>query len=278
MPSLGNLFRRILGRVDPILVPRANRRLNAAIAAAPGPFRSRIDVAIDRAIAYFETQPEMEMSALYMLTRLYRVGLEPRLAFMERMIADYIARYNNPHWRYFDRSYEPWSEGALSRTQQIPSHPIEVLMLKCLYADRLGLGEELLWELASTDDGGGYGTTHIVVGGLALKAFSSMPAARIDAMIQATVPAMLRAQQVSRAGDIFAERIMILQWLNQHDQIQDAWIHRVLEAQNADGGWPGRVSLRRHVSNQHTASVALAALVQYRAFHFRDGSRIGQIV
>lgn len=278
MSSLGNLFRRILARVDPVLVPRGNRRLNSVIAGAPQPFRERIDSAIDRAIAYFESQPEMEMSALYMLTRLHRVGLEPRLAFMEKMVAGYIARYNNPHWRYFDLSYDPWSAGALARVQQIPSHPIEVLMLKCLYADRLGLGDELLWDLAATDDGGGYGTTHIVVGGLALKAFSAIPASRIDAMVQATVPAMLRAQRVSRAGDIFAERIMILQWLNQHKHIENAWIHRVLEAQNVDGGWPGRVSLRRHVSNQHTSSVALAALVQYRAFHFRDGSAIGRIV
>jgi hypothetical protein len=270
MPYLADLFRSALGLVDPLLIPRANRRLNASIAAAPDRFRGRLESAIDRAIAYFEPQREMEMSALYMLTRLYRIGLEPRLAFMETLIAANMARYNNPHWRYFDRSYDPWSEVAMTRQQQIPSHPIEALMLKCLYADRLGLGEDFLWQLASTDDGGSYGTTHIVAGGLALKAFSSIPAARIDAMVQATVPAMIQTQKISRAGDIFAERIMILQWLGHHGSIERAWIQRVLDAQNADGGWPGRVSLRRHVSNQHTACVALAALVQYHAFHYRE--------
>jgi hypothetical protein len=278
MSVSGRIFRRAVGSIDPVLVPRANLRLNAATKAAPDRFRTAIEATIDRAIAYFEPQHEMEMSALYMLTRLYRVGLEPRLAFMEKVIADYMGRYNNPHWRYFDRSYDPWSEAALARIQQIPSHPIEVLMLKCLYADRFGLGEDFLWELASTDDNGGYGTTHIVAGGLALKVFSSIPQTRIDAMLQGTVPKLVRAQQVGRAGDIFAERIMILQWLDRHDCVERAWIQRVIEAQNPDGGWPGRISLRRHVSNQHTACVALAALIQYRAFHYLGTASTGQII
>lgn len=278
MSLLPNLFRRVLGRVDPFLVPRANRRLNRRAAAEPERFQVDIESAIDRAIAYFEPQREMEMSAIYMLTRLYRLGLEPRLAFMEKLIGRYMNEYNNPHWRYFDHAYDPWSAVALARTQQTPSHPIEVLMLKCLYADRLDLGEELLWDLAATDDNGGYGTTHIAAGGLLLKVFSTIPTERIDSMIQATVPAMLRAQKVGRAGDIFAERIMILQWLGQQAAIECAWIQRLLDGQNADGGWPGRISLRRHVSNQHTTCVALAALIQYCALRYRGIVDVGKVI
>jgi hypothetical protein len=278
MPSLGDLFRRAVGLVDPVLVPRANRRLNVLARQAPERFNAQIEAAITRTIAYFAGQRDIEMSALYMLIRLHRLGLEPRLAFMEEVIAAQIAKYNNPHWKYFDSEYDPWSEAAMARTQQVPSHPIEVLMLKCLYADRLGLGEDFLWELASTDDAGGYGTTHIVVGGLTLKAFSKIPAGRIDAMMQATAPAIIRAQQNCRAGDIFAERIMILQWLGRHESIENAWIQRVVDAQNPDGGWPGRISWRRHVSNQHTACVALAALVQHRAHRLGKAENIGRII
>ena len=42
MSLLPNLFRRVLGRVDPFLVPRANRRLNRRAAAEPERFQVEI--------------------------------------------------------------------------------------------------------------------------------------------------------------------------------------------------------------------------------------------
>ena len=78
--------------------------------------------------------------------------------------------------------------------------------------------------------------------------------------------------RTARAEDIFAERIMVLQWLDLHHLVRPAWILRLLGTQRPDGGWQARNMPPIGESNQHTTIVAMAALAEFRAARLRSGA------
>ncbi len=250
------------------LVPWENRRLSARAASAPDEFLRRIEEAIDRGIGWMERQSSLEIDPMFLLHRLHSAGLDERLGFVFAHIAAHRNRCNDPGLRLFDRDYDPDRPEVAHLLRVAREHPILQLMLRCMYADRLGLGEDFLRELAALDDGGGYGTTHVVVGGTFLKMFGNIPHVRIDEVLAATVPKLVRAQRTRNVGDQFAERVMVLQWMQRHDAVEPAWIARLLQAQQPDGGWMSKAILATG-SNQHTTALALSVLIQHRAWRER---------
>jgi hypothetical protein len=109
-----------------------------------------------------------------------------------------------------------------------------------------------------------YGSTHIIVGGLAMKRAGVELDGRVNALMAAEVPCIARANRAtSYAGDLFAERIVVLQWLERHDLVSPAWILRLLRAQQPDGGWKARNIPPIGRSNQHTSCLAIGALAQF---------------
>lgn len=271
MGVIGDKFRAVLSRCDLVLVPRANDRLRQRIEASPAAVAGEIEVALDRALDWFGRQEMLEISALMVLDDLRAAGLDPRLDFVLQRIDRYRQVHPGFRERLFDKDFahDPTDDpyGVKLRNPadgQVFEHPLDTIMRRCLYADRLGLGEEFIDELRSLEDGGGYGTTHIVVGGRLLKRLGTIDHAVIDAAMQETAERIAAAQHSARSGDIFAERIVVLHWLGRRDLIDPAWIVRLVDARLPDGGWAGRVSLRRSVSNQHTTALGIAALMQYR--------------
>lgn len=268
MSILGDAYRALLACTNPVLVPLENHWL-ARRAPRDGELRSAVERSIEKGLRWFEPQELLEISALFVFRRLFLQGEEPRLRFVEEKIENYRRRFKSFRRRMFDRDYpydptlDPRGE-HITADDEVYAVPIDPMMRRCLFADRLGLGEEFLEELAGLDDGGGYGTTHIVVGGLVLKEFSDIDPAKIDSVMATTIPAICAAQRNSRAGDLFAERIAALQWLGRHDLVELPWILRLLRAQNRDGGWAGRPGWRARVSNQHTSALALTALIFFR--------------
>ena len=118
---------------------------------------------------------------------------------------------------------------------QVYEHPLDTIMRRCLYADRLGLDEGVLDELASLEDGGGYGTTHAVVGGRLLIQFSNIPKSRIREFMMARAERIAAANRYDRVGDLFAERILMLQWLGRDDLIA-GWLEGTA-GEVATSGW-----------------------------------------
>jgi len=136
---------------------------------------------------------------------------------------------------------------------------------KCVYADRLETGVDILEELSELEDGGYYGTTHIVWGCLLLRRFSTLDGNRIDALMDQAIESMKRRQRTDIVGDLFAERVAFLQWAGRHDDVDRASIWRIVRAQRNDGSW-GRVpSIWPQPPSQHTSCLALAALIDFRA-------------
>jgi hypothetical protein len=260
MSIAGALFQSVLQRSNPTLVPAGNRRLERWISEHPGEAEARIEAAIERATGYFAALPKIDLAALILLGRLHRTGAEKRLHFVEHSIAAF--REGDPHLRLLDPYHAPSSDEVARASAQY-THPVLQLMVRCLYADRNGDGLACLEQLSRIDDGGGYGTTHVVVGGLILRGVQAAPDHAVETLIQSTAPSLITAQACDRAGDLFAERICVLQWLGCHGAIAPAWIQRLARAQRKDGGWAPQPSLRRANSSQHASALALVSLVQW---------------
>lgn len=246
-----------------------NRRLDKAFLSEQESYLARIDAAVSRGVDWFVPEQDLTMSALFILERVFTAGLEPRLAYINDKIAHYRATIRDPALRLFDRDYDP-AAPSISHIPDVmdvrPYQYVEQLMLKAVCADQHQLDEAFLHQLEAVDDGGGYGTTHIVAAGMILKRFSTIPAERLDAMMRKCIPSMVRRNRTNYAGDQFCERIVMLQWLDRHDLVPPAWILRLLEVQNPDGGWQARGVPPEGRSNQHTTCLAIAVLAQFRQY------------
>ena len=253
-------------RLDKVLAEPANRRLDAMFRRDPATWLERMAAATDKGTGWFEGHLDLTMSALLALDQARRQTGNPTLDFVADRIGRYADTYYDPGLRCVDRDYDPHAHRHLPDIVETrPYQIIELLMIDAGNIDRGGDPEHLMRYLTALSDGGGYGSTHIIVGGLLMKrAGCDHPG--IDGMIAKEVMPVARANgRTSYAGDLFAERIFVLEWLGRHDLVRPSWLIRLLRAQRSDGGWKGRNIPPFGQSNQHTTSLAIAALTQFVA-------------
>lgn len=255
-------------RIDRATVPRRNNRLDANFAEDRAAWLGRIDHAIDRGVAWLLPQADVSMSVILCARKtLERTG-DKRFSFVREKAEHYRRTIRDPAFRMFDKDYDPDNPiySDLPDVMQVrPYFPVELLMIDTVWAD-IRKSPDLLDRLKAFEDNGFYGTTHIVVGGLILLENGGAPADEVRAMMAATVNTIARANDITaRAEDIFAERCMVLQWLDLHDLVRPAWIMRLVRNQLADGGWQARNMPPIGKSNQHTVIVTLAALAEFLA-------------
>ncbi len=98
-----NLVARLARTFNIVTGPQGNRLLRLAASSRRLP--NRLDLAIERAIHCFESQPELEYDPMYILARLHESGLETRVHFVEQRLAEYGERFNVPFLRLFDQDY-----------------------------------------------------------------------------------------------------------------------------------------------------------------------------
>ena len=255
-----------------MFVPIENWLINCSIWLFPGRFRKKLEKAVERDLAYFTTQPSLIFDVIFQLRLIINDKYEPRLAELDDRVMQYFREVKDPHLRLFDHSYDPEIDGKDSIVEHDPDEldAVEIPMLKCLYADRTGLGEELIDELKALDDNGDYGTTHTLLGAVILKHFSSIRHEKLDALIESTIRPIVKKQRRSRIADIYSERTAFLQWLGYQQYIETAWIYRIIASQMADGGWYWHRSIFKKESHQHPTGLALAALIQYREIRLKN--------
>lgn len=251
-------------RLDGLLVPLENRALNWYAGVAPRAFRRRIEGAITRGLAFVEAQPALEISTLVALGRFVGEEDEPRLCFIGPRVEAYRAAYKDPHLRLLDRGYDPDRDGADRPHEFTTASLQEQRMITCIHADRLGLDESFLSELTALEDGGGYGTTHVLFGAALLAEFSTINHAAIAALEASAASTLVRAARTARVDDLFNERVAFLLWRGYDDAIEPAWVLRIALGQLRDGGWYWKRAALRPRSAQHPTCLALAALIQYR--------------
>jgi hypothetical protein len=261
---VSKLYRLALKITNPLLVPLENRRLARRSRGGVGWADEAITEAISRGFDYFYSQEALDLAPLYVFRRVLAPGQGPDPEFVDRKLAEYRAKWQHPNIRLLDPDYDPDAAEAKRENVWIAPHPLEALMAKSTYADRHGLTEDFIDELAAIDDDGGFGTTHVVFGAEILKEFSDFPRSRLDELIAVSCPKLVRAQATSRAGNLFYERTAFLLWQGWHEHVDSVWIQRIIRAQRSDGGWSTGRFWPDSPSKQHPSCLALAALILYR--------------
>lgn len=247
-----------------------NDRLNRDFTRDPDAVLDRIDRAIDRGVGWLLPQDDVSMSVLLCAKKtLERTG-DRRFAFVHEKAETYRTSYRDPAFIIIDPDYDPDTEAHrdLPDVNGVrPYYPVENLMIDTAWAGHKPQ-PDIIGRLKAFDDNGFYGTTHIVVGGILLLENGGAPADAVRAMMNDTVDTIVHANEITaRAEDIYAERAMVLQWLDRHDLIRPAWMMRLLENQRSDGGWQARNMPPIGESNQHTTIVTLATLAEFLARH-----------
>ncbi len=266
LKKIDRFYLRVGEIVDRIAVPAANRVLNQYMRKHPDKTCQDLETAIGKGIKYFERQEEMIFDAIATFTLMINKSFDERLAVLDDKIVSYTNKMKDPHLRLLDSKYDPGSVSSnhANAVDLSALSDVEKPLVRCLYADRLGLDQRVLQELGRIDDNGGYGTTHFLIGCVILKKFSSIPGPMLDEKIEACLATMMNAQKYESASDLFSERTLLMQWLGRSHSIPPAWIGRILRAQLKDGGWRWSRSIKPQKSNQHSSALGLAALIHYR--------------
>lgn len=257
-------------RFDRATVPWRNARLDQQYEANAPAVLEQIDQAITRGIEWIAPQQDVSMSVLFCAMRtLERTG-DQRFAFVHKQLERYRETIRDPALIMFDDTYDPDDPeiAHIPHVQQVrPYYPVELLMLDTAWAGKREQ-PDILDRLKAFEDGGFYGTTHIVVGGILLLNNGGAPVDDINAMINDTVEIMTYCNDhTARAEDIFAERSMVLQWIGRHDLVKPSWMMRMVRGQLPDGGWQARNMPPVGESNQHTVAVTLATLAEFLHHH-----------
>lgn len=269
LPKIGQrIARSVEFRYDRLTASARNDRLDAKYLADRDFHLRRIDAAVSAAAGWFEPQRDVSMSVLYCaLGTLRRTG-DPRLNFVERQMEHYRNSVRDPAFRVLDRTYDD-ADPAYADLPDImdvrPYFPVELMMIDAAWADVRG-ADTIIEKLKSFSDGAGYGSTHVVIGGLIVLENGAAAPDAVWPLIRAEVDAIaLCNDQTARAEDLFAERCMVLQWMGEAGRVRPAWVLRLLDRQRADGGWSGRNIPPLGQSNQHTSVLALAVLTYFLA-------------
>ncbi|EEW24162.1 hypothetical protein [Rhodobacter ferrooxidans] len=262
---LGAVRRRAERGVAPLL----QRRATAAYQADRQGWLRKADIAVQRGLDWFAPQPDLTMSALYVLWQGWRRGTDARFAMIHPKIAHYRATLRDPALRLFDPGYDPDAAEVvlLPDIMQVrPYLPIELLMIEAVWADKRDPGPDFLQRLAAIDDRGWYGTTHIVVAAELMLRSGAYSQSALLSLMQATVAPMdLANRRATLMGDIFAERALMLYWLNQGHLVTPGQVVMMLNRQRADGGWSAPGVAPDGLSNQHTTSLAVAVIAEFLA-------------
>lgn len=262
-------FGALRRRAQRYMAPALQARLTEAWEADPKGWTARADAAIDRGLAWFAPQDDLTMSALYVLWQSWRRGAEPRFGVIHEKIAHYRRTIRDPALRLFDSTYDPQSPEVrdLPDVMQVrPYLPIELLMIEAVWADARYPGPDFLQRVSAIADGAGYGTTHIAVAAELMLRSGAYPEADLQHLMQATVEPMAKENDRSYfAGDIFAERAVMLFWIGQGHRVKAGQVALMLDRQRADGGWDAPGVPPIGCSNQHTTALAIAMIAEFLA-------------
>lgn len=250
--------------VDVGWIPLQNALWDRYATWFPAKFARRVEISIDRGLAYFEAINDWEIDSLFVLRHFVDARFDSRLHMSDSALERYRQLWRNPFLRLFDDNYDVAITNPSAPNVYAPPREMHQLMMDCVNADRLGLDERFLPKLLAMEDNGGYGTTHILLGCVFLRHFSTISKQRLNAIIDSTIPTIVNAQKHSRVSDIYSERVAMLQWLGLHREVRPAWIMRIAKGQMRDGGWYWERPPMRTSSYQHPTCLAVAALLQYR--------------
>lgn len=270
---LQRLYRSVEYRYDVATTAFRNRRLDAEFATNRADWLDRIDAAVTRGTRWFEPQSDVSMSVLFCAWETLRRTGDARFGFVRHQMEHYRNTIRDPAFRVLDPDYRDDTPEALALADVMdvrPYFPVELMMIETAWAD-LRPQPGILERLQAFDDAGGYGSTHIVVGGVILQRNGGADPEEVGRIMEAQVEPIARANDLTaRAEDLYAERCMVLQWIGRADLVRPAWVLRLLSRQRPDGGWSARNVEPMGRSNQHTSALALSVLAGFLSDQSED--------
>ena len=116
-------------------------------------------------------------------------------------------------------------------------NPIDQFTVVALYCDQVPPGADYMERMARLADEGGYALTHaaLAIGWLEENRCDAPPAALRERIVKAMAAGVVADD---RLDDIEIESAAFLYYLGRGDLVPRRFSASLLEAQNADGGWP----------------------------------------
>lgn len=108
----------------------------------------------------------------------------------------------------------------------------------------------------------GYDLTHLFLALLMAKENGCLAAEKIQPRMEASAAQIANEENLSKFGDLFAERAALLLRAGYKNEIKKEWIKKIIEKQNKSGSWNNSV-LFGMPDDPHTTALATWALAQY---------------
>lgn len=261
-------------RLDRLFAEPLNRRLERHYNERREAMLDAMEAAAARGTNWFDRHEDLTMSALFVMEIARRITGLDCFDLVHDRARIYREKFYDPGLRIVFPEYDRRAHSHRPPVTDVrPYQVIELVMIDAMWSDR-GDAERVYEYLKALRDGGHYGSTHTMVGAMLMKNCGLDLDGRLDALLEEQAPLVAAANHgTSFAGDLFAERIFILEWSGRHDLVSPAWLMRVVSAQRPDGGWSGWNVPPEGESNQHTTSLAAAALAMFVAAERRSVAR-----
>jgi hypothetical protein len=214
-----------------------------------------------RGIEYFEGMDRLDFDAILILKGLIGTGNEPRLAFIETALMVYEKWWINPFLKLLGINQSSAEEKP--NTYHAES-AIDKALLLCVDAET---HEDIflsLKALKDLEDGGDYGSTHMLYGAKWLLNHQKISKQEFDSATSIAFIEVARKQKKSITNDLFYERVALSLWAGNDRHATRASIMRIIRAQNSDGGWSFNGVNSYQPSVQHSSCLALSALLLYK--------------
>ena len=216
---------------------------------------------VERAVQFF--RDAREPHALLWLELMHRrfgiAAFAGSLQRFDQLLAEQPAQA--PRHRVFRRIADPGTELRRDDLDAI-THPSDEIIVSALYCDRLGLPPSFPAVLGKAVSSGGYYCTHALLAWIWLKEFGAaleLAPGFVEDLFAAN--AAIVNEPVKTVTDLKLEAAAFLYLAGQGARVDAAFIDRVSNTQNADGGW-GQVRGRPGVSDWHGTVLGLLLLLQ----------------
>lgn len=262
----------------PTPVPTARE---TAAAVSEWPDLKRIELAIDRTLAYFESETvPIARPDVAMLAELLPAQFQPDAlpASRERIAAraDLKESYFQVYGRYFQgRSDFEFPRASVLAFLDGYRERIDARTAWSMFCRTYALPSDFLDVLGAEIGHGAYRLTHAALQIESVEANGCWRDAEelrgIKKRAIAAIADEIAAHFPDPRTDLFNESVAILYYLGAIDRVRPEFVNRVLETQRADGGWA--VAEGRPEPDNHSTILALWALFEHRAGRVASRSR-----
>lgn len=241
--------------------------------ATAWPELERIEAAIGRALAYFESETvPIARADVAMLLDLLPAQFQPEAlpATRARVAARTMLKesYFQVYGKYFQgRSDFEFPRAKVQAFLDGYRERIDARTAWSMFCGTYALPSDFLGVLAEEIGHGAYRLTHAALQIQSVETNGCWSnGEELQRLKQRAVVAI--AEEISRRfpdsrTDLFNESVAILYYLGGDRAVRPAYLHRILETQRSDGGWS--VATGRSEPDNHSTILALWALFEHRA-------------